>query len=739
VPSAAKPSGDKTRSPGVLLIEEYDGLAIAICSALKKFAPNHSTLVARSPAEANKVLKKIAPELLIIDFDPSYRGLPEFLEKMREVYPDAKVLVIAPGVSPELAAERRSFGALQFVEKPFEVADFGAAVQALLGPWKEPRSAYSRGTLRSLSLADIILLECAGGCSATIEAKANTRQTGQIHVRNGQLSHAETGNQVGIEALEEMLGWREVRIRETNKPPSRKRTIKGPWETVFLEACRQAQAQPPVAVAPLKELTPVKRQPKTGKKVVVIDDTEMLLIFVEDVLATADPDLQITTALNGTSGIKATERILPDLILLDYSLPDINGDEVCRRLLENEQTARIPILMMSGHVAEMSQAAAALENIVATIEKPFLSEALIALVQQILSAGPRPRPQRRIESVKKTKTPPEIPQGPAAAPTPGPEKFVNGEQPTAKPEAATTPPEQVAQLSSAPAPAAIQPPTEVPPPSVPSRRPKITPPPVQVEKPSAPAPPPAAIPAPPTVIPPSPKVAQPTDVPVAPAPSVPALKKEFEPMAPVAAELRTPKVPTISLPVASTEPNDVVLGLFLEVVSMQLNESLRMGSIRAKPSSGTVSLHVASPALRAAFPANGFQLGPVEIDRNGRIVTLRLIPTLHPFTPPQTRNALQIGGVAVVAANSHEHVELMPTVAAPMRVQLLAHLELAGVELSNTFQVGQLVLKTKAKTVRVTFSSQSIGPEETGATCEAAAVKLDASARIAELLLQPIR
>jgi len=205
------------------------------------------------------------------------------------------------------------------------------------------------------------------------------------------------------------------------------------------------------------------------------------------------------------------------------------------------------------------------------------------------------------------------------------------------------------------------------------------------------------------------------------------------------AELRMPKAPTISLPVASTEPNDVVLGLFLEVVSMQLNESLRMGAIRAKPSSGTVSLHVASPALRAAFPDNGFQLGPVEIDRNGRIVTLRLIPTLQPFTPPQTRNALQIAGVAVVPVNSHEHVELMPTVAAPMRVQLLAHLELAGVELSNTFQVAQLVLKAKAKTVRVTFSSQSIGPEETGATCEAAAVKLDASARIAELLLQPIR
>jgi hypothetical protein len=72
-------------------------------------------------------------------------------------------------------------------------------------------------------------------------------------------------------------------------------------------------------------------------------------------------------------------------------------------------------------------------------------------------------------------------------------------------------------------------------------------------------------------------------------------------------------------------------------------------------------------------------------------------------------------------------------------MQLLADLELAGVELSNTFQVAHLVLKSSANAMRVTFSSQSVGQEETGVSCEAAGVKLDASARIEELLLQPIR
>ena len=196
---------------------------------------------------------------------------------------------------------------------------------------------------------------------------------------------------------------------------------------------------------------------------------------------------------------------------------------------------------------------------------------------------------------------------------------------------------------------------------------------------------------------------------------------------------------TISAPVFATETNKVILGLFLEVVSMELTESLRMGAIHAKPSSSTVSLHFASATLRAALPANGFQLGPIEIDKNGRIATVRLTPTLQPFIPLETRSALQIGGLAVVPANSREHVQLMSKVSVPMRMQLLADLELAGVELSNTFQVAHLVLKSSANAMRVTFSSQSVGQEETGVSCEAAGVKLDASARIEELLLQPIR
>jgi hypothetical protein len=53
-------------------------------------------------------------------------------------------------------------------------------------------------------------------------------------------------------------------------------------------------------------------------------------------------------------------------------------------------------------------------------------------------------------------------------------------------------------------------------------------------------------------------------------------------------------------------------------------------------------------------------------------------------------------------------------------------------------QIAQLVLKSLSSTVRVTRRSQVSGQEDAGATCETTAIRLDQSARIAELLLNPV-
>jgi DNA-binding response OmpR family regulator len=340
-------------------------------------------------AEARRFALEHKPELIILDFDPPFPGAIAFFGEMKGVLPETRVLALVADVSPDLIAERGANGALQFLKKPFELVEFGAAVQALLGPWME--TGTPRGTLRDLALDDVTVLALSTTRNVFIEVRAGENRTGQLHLRNNQIIHARAGDADGKRAIAEMLTWTDPRFIENIDSESVPRTIHDPWATTLIEALREAKKLKPARPAPAEPQLPAKpvvTPARVGPKILIIDDTEMLLIFVEDSLALADPTLQMTTALTGLNGVKEAARIIPDLVLADYVLPDIKGDEVCRRIGRNESTARVPIIMMSGHVHEMATVASKLPNVVASIAKPFRSDALVALVQKTLKEGP---------------------------------------------------------------------------------------------------------------------------------------------------------------------------------------------------------------------------------------------------------------------------------------------------------------------------------------------------------------
>jgi CheY-like chemotaxis protein len=452
-------------APSVLLVEEYDALVAAITSALKKFAPAHRVFAVDSFAEAEARLTESSPALLIVDFDPPRPDAIEFLERIATANADVRFLAIASGVPPELNSKRRGPNAIQFIEKPFELASFGAAVQALLGPWTHPAAGGSRGSLRDLNAQDLIPLQCLNLATSVLHLRSSDDRRGEIHFLDGHITHAVTGNFTGLGALYQLMRWKNLRAKETERVIDAPRTIHGSWSHIFLEGLPRSAIPIEEPVAPTMPMPPPPPPPverpkppvKTGKKIVVIDDTEMLLIFVEDTLATADPNLQIVTAFTGSEGLRRAEIMQPDLVLLDYSLPDLRGDQVCERLLQNEATARVPIVMMSGHVAEMAATARKYRNVVATIEKPFMSEALVTLVKETLAKGPLPvpAPVRQGNSKKPAKK--------------------NGASAAKEPAAVIAPPPPPAPAPP-PAPVAAEP---APPPPAPARvgpepKPKIT-------------------------------------------------------------------------------------------------------------------------------------------------------------------------------------------------------------------------------------------------------------------------
>jgi DNA-binding response OmpR family regulator len=622
-------SSTKTAKHNVLLIEEYDPLSVAIESALTKFSPQHQFHAVPSLAEARRFALERKPELIILDFDPPFPGAIAFFGEMKGVLPETRVLALVAGIPPDLMAERGANGALQFLGKPFELVEFGAAVQALLGPWME--TGTRRGTLRNLALDDVTVLALSTPRNIFIEVRADENRSGKLHLRNSQIIHARTGDADGKRAIAEMLAWTNPHFIENIDSESVPRTIHDSWATTLIEALREAKKikrARPAPAEPQFPVEPVVTAARVGPKILIIDDTEMLLIFVEDSLALADPTLQMTTALNGLNGVKEAARVIPDLVLADYVLPDIKGDEVCRRIGRNEGTARVPIILMSGHVHEMAEAASTLPNVVATIAKPFRSDALIALVRQTLKAGPlKEKPTFPSEK--------EIARAKAEKPVTG--------------------------LKLAPA----------QPPSIPSRVPKKT---------------------------------------------APLQKSDG-----------------IQLPFA---PNEVVLDLPLDVVAMQVNSAFQIGAIRARPASSTVAIEIPGNGKAALPLRTGFQLGPIDLDATGNISIVRLIPTSQPFHAAEMRSAFEIGGVTVVPANERERLQLMST-AVSMTMQLFAPLELIAVELGPSLEITQLVLRCRAKTVRVSLNARG-SQTHTDANFETTRVQLDQSRRIDELTLTPI-
>src|SRR5262245_42833958 len=78
------------------------------------------------------------------------------------------------------------------------------------------------------------------------------------------------------------------------------------------------------------ELTP---EVPVARRVLVVDDSEPIHKLIE---ARLRPEgLEVTSELSGARGIERALANLPDLILLDIELPDVDGFEVCRQLKEN--------------------------------------------------------------------------------------------------------------------------------------------------------------------------------------------------------------------------------------------------------------------------------------------------------------------------------------------------------------------------------------------------------------------
>lgn len=116
--------------------------------------------------------------------------------------------------------------------------------------------------------------------------------------------------------------------------------------------------------------------------ILYIEDNAANRQLVELIIERRD-DLSLILAENGRSGLQAAEAQLPDLILLDNSLPDMDGLEVLAMLRDNEKTRAIPVVSLSGNHL-LRQDAAGSPAFDGYLAKPIDIEKFYAAIDQYL-------------------------------------------------------------------------------------------------------------------------------------------------------------------------------------------------------------------------------------------------------------------------------------------------------------------------------------------------------------------
>ena len=129
-------------------------------------------------------------------------------------------------------------------------------------------------------------------------------------------------------------------------------------------------------------------------RVLVVDDYPDAREMYSEYLEFSGFD--VIQAVNGIEALQRAVDAAPDIILMDLSLPVMDGWEATRRLKEDARTNRIPVVALTGHALEGISEGAAKAGCDAFVTKPCLPEDLVKEIRKILDRAPQSTPARKI-------------------------------------------------------------------------------------------------------------------------------------------------------------------------------------------------------------------------------------------------------------------------------------------------------------------------------------------------------
>jgi DNA-binding response OmpR family regulator len=119
------------------------------------------------------------------------------------------------------------------------------------------------------------------------------------------------------------------------------------------------------------------------EKILAIDDSSVARKFLQEILSS---DYDICFSETGSAGLEAAAASVPDLVLLDIHLPDMDGIEICRRLKAREETSDVPIIFITSLDSESERVRGFEAGADDYVVKPFYPRELSARVRMHLAS-----------------------------------------------------------------------------------------------------------------------------------------------------------------------------------------------------------------------------------------------------------------------------------------------------------------------------------------------------------------
>ena len=116
-------------------------------------------------------------------------------------------------------------------------------------------------------------------------------------------------------------------------------------------------------------------------RLLVVEDNPINLELVIELL---EDDYELETAEDGEAGLAAARRSRPDLIIMDLSLPVLDGWDAIRQLRSDPAFRRIPIIALSAHAATQDIDRAVAAGCDAYVTKPIDDEKLRSTIERLL-------------------------------------------------------------------------------------------------------------------------------------------------------------------------------------------------------------------------------------------------------------------------------------------------------------------------------------------------------------------